>query len=201
MANSHEIISQPPTGSGLMDANMVASLHAVIEQAKGSASRDRVFADAGIEDLPVDDGTLSEARVARQHSLVRENWPGEASEILDMAGRVAAEVFVSQNITPKAILLLQNMPWSVSAWLVGKAARLNSAGFRGSGTFAIQTTSRLAIYHNPLAIGVTADQPICHFHAAMFEHMFQRMSHRDFVCRETACMAAGHDHCSFELTL
>ncbi|MCE0506098.1 MULTISPECIES: bacteriochlorophyll 4-vinyl reductase [unclassified Roseivivax] len=184
-----------------MGANMVAPLHAVLERHVSKADRDAVFAEAGLEDLPAEDSLLPEGQVAFLHRRVRENWPEAADEVLDTAGRVAAEVFVTERIPPKARLLLQNMPWSVSAWLVGKSIRLNSETFAGSGLFAIQTTSRFAMFQNPLATGIEAERPICQFYAALFEHTLQRLSHRDFICRETHCQATGHGHCVFEVTL
>ncbi|QFS81312.1 V4R domain protein [Roseivivax sp. THAF40] len=195
--NSHP----PQRQAGLMGANMVVPLHAVIEKEIGGVDRDLVFHASGITDLPGEAEFVPEGKVAHLHQLVWEKWPEQAPRMMDMAGRVAAEVFVAHYIPPKARLMLQNMPWSISAWLVGKSARHNAWTFAGSGMFAIQSTSRLALFHNPLALNINADGPCCQYYAAMFEHMFQRLSHRDFTCKEVCCSATGSDHCAFDISL
>lgn len=201
MAATFESTHHPTRQAGLMGANMVAPLHAVLERTVGPTARDKVFNECGFSELPDEDSFAPEGQVAMLHRAIRHNWPDQAPEVMDMAGRVAAEVFVAHYIPPKARLLLQNMPWSVSAWLVGKSARLNAWSFAGSGLFAIQTTSRLALFQNPLIKDITSDRPVCHFYTAMFEHMYQRLSHRDFTCEEVCCAANGADHCCFHVKL
>ena len=201
MALAHDPPSSPPRQAGLMGASMVVPLHAVLERQVGTQGRDTAFQEADIPELPDEVDFVPESKVAHLHQIVWERWPDEAPDIMDMAGRVAAEVFVAHYIPPKARLLLQNMPWSISAWLVGKSARHNAWIFAGSGMFAIQTTSRLALFQNPLSLHIKSEVPSCHFYTAMFEHMYQRLSHRDFTCREVSCTSSGSDHCSFEITL
>ncbi|WP_162164338.1 bacteriochlorophyll 4-vinyl reductase [Roseivivax isoporae] len=185
----------------MMSATLVVPLHAVLETAVGSKRRDRIFETSGFRALPRQDTPVPEGKIARLHETIRGDVPSLAPEILDRAGRVAAEVVVSERITPETRLLLQNMPWSLAAWLVGRLARQNAWAFSGSGLFAIQTTSRFALFNNPLTRGAEASAPACHFHTAMFEHMFQRLVHRDFLCSEVTCCGAGHDSCTFCLSI
>lgn len=191
----------PPTSTHALGAMMIAPFWSVLEQHVGAAARDEAFASVGLELMPGDNEMVPEAKVAALHEQIRESWPGADTQIFDEAGRVAAEMFVVSAVSPQARLLLQNMPFSMAAWLVGKSVRLNAAQFTGSGLFAIQTTSRLAIYKNPLVGPRHPGARTCVFYAAFFEHLFQRLAHRDFTCSETSCCAEGSDHCTFQLKM
>src|SRR6056297_2404248 len=98
--NSHP----PQRQAGLMGANMVVPLHAVIEKEIGGADRDLAFHASGITDIPSESEFVPEGKVAHLHQLVWDKWPEQAPRMMDMAGRVAAEVFVAHYIPPKARL-------------------------------------------------------------------------------------------------
>ncbi|ETX15942.1 hypothetical protein OCH239_11745 [Roseivivax halodurans JCM 10272] len=187
--------------AGMMSAALVVPLHAILRDSFGKPARDRVFADAGFPDAPPSGESVPESKVVRLHNGVQDNWPDISPDLLDRAGRAAAEAVVTDRITPRAKVLLENMPWPMAAWLVGRSARQNARAFAGSGLFSVQTTGRFALINNPFALHVRSAEPNCHFHAAFFEHMFQRLAHRDFKCREVACCAAGAEACTFVLSL
>ncbi|SLN22939.1 V4R domain protein [Roseivivax jejudonensis] len=187
--------------AGMMSAAFVLPLHQILDDVFGTGARDKVFAEAGFSAAPPADDSVPEGKVARLHASVHDAWPVLWPELMDRAGRVAAEAVVTDRVSARARLLLENMPWPVAAWLVGRSARQNARAFAGSGVFSIQTTGRFLVFKNPLAMQIRSDQPSCHFQAAFFEHMFQRLVHRDFECRETQCCAAGADACVFALTL
>ena len=58
-----------------------------------------------------------------------------------------------------------------------------------------------ALHRNPVLQGETAALPICHYHAAAFERMFQRLVDPRMVCREVTCIASGGASCRFEFEM
>ncbi len=187
--------------SGMMSAALVLPLHQILSDTFGSRIRDSVFEEAGFTRAPPTEDSVPESKVVKLHAGVHEHWPDLSPDLMDRAGRAAAEAVVTDRITPRAKVLLENMPWPMAAWLVGRSARQNARAFAGSGTFSVQTTGRFALFNNPLAMQVKSAAPNCHFHAAFFEHMFQRLAHRDFRCREAQCCASGAESCTFVLSL
>ncbi|UMA64486.1 bacteriochlorophyll 4-vinyl reductase [Roseivivax marinus] len=186
---------------GMMSAAVVVPLHAILAETFGQRICDDVFADAGMGRLPGPEDSVPEARVVRLFDAVYTSWPEVAPDLLDRAGRVTAEMIVMQRVTARARLLLANMPWSMAAWLLARSVRQNSRAFAGSGIFSVQTAGSFVIFDNPLARPESGAAPSCHFHRALFEHMFQRLVHRDFACVETECRSAGGGCCAFRLTV
>lgn len=78
--NGRSFRQQPPPQrqAGLMGANMVVPLHAVIEKEIGGVDRDLVFHASGITDLPGEAEFVPEGKVAHLHQLVWEKWPEQA---------------------------------------------------------------------------------------------------------------------------
>ena len=85
---------------------------------------------------------------------------------------------------------------------LASAERRNFLKLAGSGAFTVVTPWLFEIEGNPLIRGEVSDIPICDWHAAVFERLYQELVHRDVQCRETHCAAqAPGQPCRFELTM
>jgi divinyl protochlorophyllide a 8-vinyl-reductase len=53
----------------------------------------------------------------------------------------------------------------------------------------------------PICRGARADDPICDYYAATFEHLFRALIHPRIEVRETQCQAQGASACVFEASV
>ena len=99
------------------------------------------------------------------------------------------------------IHLLQHSPPWLAAPLLARTIDRHAWTFAGSGRFRIASKRPLVfeLHDNPVVRGETAAEPICHWHAAVFQRLFNSLVDPDLTCRETACCATGSDCCRFEL--
>ncbi|MEL7211695.1 MAG: bacteriochlorophyll 4-vinyl reductase [Pseudomonadota bacterium] len=188
-------------GVGLIGPNAILQLVPVIEQAGGRALRDEVFAAAGVFDLPSGDQMISEAPAARVHQALRAQVPNLAAALAWEAGRRTADYILANRIPAFAQRILKALPWRLSAQLLSKAIQKNAWTFAGSGTFRVLTPLRFELADNPIVAGETSETPLCHWHAAVFERLYQVLVHPQMICRETDCIAQGAGACRFELRL
>ena len=83
-----------------------------------------------------------------------------------------------------------------------KAIAKHAWTFAGSGSFRVVTPWRFEIVDNPIVRGERSDTPLCHWHAAVFERLYQVLVDRTAMCREVACCAVtGGNTCRFDITL
>jgi divinyl protochlorophyllide a 8-vinyl-reductase len=73
--------------------------------------------------------------------------------------------------------------------------------FVGSGAFTVADRSSIVfeIVANPFVRGERSNEPICEWHAAVFERLFTRLVGRAYRVTETRCCASGEAACRFEL--
>ena len=188
-------------GTGLIGPNAILQLVPVIELAGGRELRDQIFAAAGVFDMPSGDHMISEAPAARVHQALRAQVPDLAAALSWEAGKRTADYVLANRIPPFAQRLLKVLPWRMSAPLLARAIAKNAWTFAGSGTFRVVTPYRFELADNPIVAGEHSDTPLCYWHAAEFERLFQALVHPHMICRETHCTAQGADACVFELHL
>ncbi len=191
--------AQRAGGIGLIGPNAILQLVPVIELAGGRELRDQIFAAAGVFDLPSGDHMISEAPAARVHQALRAQVPDLAAALAWEAGKRTADYILANRIPKFAQTVLKGLPWRASAPLLARAIAKNAWTFAGSGTFRVITPYHFELAENPIVAGEHSDTPLCHWHAAVFERLYQVLVHPHMICRETQCMAQGADACRFEL--
>ena len=144
---------------------------------------------------------IPEKIAARLHRRSRQLFPDAAPRLMAAAGSGTA-AYILANRIPRAVrMLLQAMPAFAAARLLTRAIERHAWTFAGSGTFSARPGRPLIfeIAGNPLATGEHAEAPICRWHEAVFEGLFQRLVSPRSRVRETACIAAGAPACRFAI--
>ena len=188
-------------GTGMIGPNAILQLVPVIELAGGRELRDQIFAAAGVFDLPSGDHMISEAPAARVHQALRAQVPDLAAALAWEAGKRTADYILANRIPALAQGVLKALPWRMSARLLARAISKNAWTFAGSGEFRVLTPYHFELVDNPIVAGERSETPLCHWHAAVFERLYQVLVHPQMICRETQCMAQGAEACRFELTV
>ena len=184
---------------GLIGPNAILQMLPVLEQVGGLTFRDQVMAEAGIFDPPSDDGMMPEAPAARMHQALRATEPEMAPSLAWAAGERTADYILAHRIPPAAQAVLRVLPARLAGPLLSKAIARHAWTFAGSGQFSTDGPLRFAIADNPIVRGEQSEEPLCHWHAAVFERLFRTLVHPDLRCVEQTCCAAGADACRFAL--
>nr|WP_242464656.1 bacteriochlorophyll 4-vinyl reductase [Halorhodospira abdelmalekii] len=148
---------------------------------------------------------VPESTVARLHHQVRVQLPAtEAQAVLSDAGVRTGHYVLQRRIPAFARLLLRLLPPVAAGPLLLRAVERNAWTFIGSGAFSVQRrdarSAYLEVRNNPVIAGEQADEPICHWHAAVFETLFQELAWRGATVVEETCCATGAEACRFVLT-
>lgn len=180
--------------------NAILQLIPVLDAAVGPQRRATLFAQAGVETPPPDAGMWPEAQVIRLHRAVAVTLPFRFPEIARAAGLATGDYILANRIPALAQRLIRALPGPVGARLLSTAIRKHAWTFAGSGKFGIDRHRPLTfrIAANPLAIGL-GSAPSCHWHAAVFEKLFQTLVWPTATVTETACCACGDAACSFQI--
>ena len=188
-----------PAVPGFMGPLSILKVVEATEKICGASASEELLKSAQVFRLPAHDEPVRETRVADLHAALRREFPDKVELIARLAGRLSADFVMEHRMSQRAQSMLQSMPWHISAWLLGRSTELNSWTFAGSGKFSIVGRLDFEIEGNPVIKGQETDAPICHYHAAQLERLFQKMVDVNLVCVETACAAAGDDHCHFSI--
>jgi divinyl protochlorophyllide a 8-vinyl-reductase len=182
--------------------NSVLQLVPLLDAQLGSAARQQLLARAGLRELPSDDGLMAEAPAARLHQALRRDYPEQAPDLAREAGERTGDYLIAHRIPPVARHVMCNIPSWLAAPLLAGAIEKHAWTFAGSGRFRIVSRQPLVfeLIDNPVVRGEQADKPLCHWHAAVFQRLFNVLVDRHMQCQETACCAAGADACRFTLT-
>ena len=162
-----------------------------------------LFRHAGAADwLEAPPGAMvDERRVARLHREVRTVLPAaEANATLAEAGLRTADYILANRIPAPAQALLKVLPAGPAAQILVRAIRANAWTFAGSSRFEASVSGSQAVFTlrgNPLCAGEIAAEPLCVWHAAVFQRLFQVLVSRRTVVVETHCEARGDDRCRF----
>lgn len=179
--------------------NSVLQLVPLLDERLGTGPREMLLAQAGLAELPAEEGLMEEGPAARLHQAVRAMYPEFAQELTCRAGLRTADYIVSHRIPPLVLHLLQNSPPWLSAPLLAKTIEKHAWTFAGSGRFRVASKRPMVfeLVDNPVVRGETSDTPICHWHAAVFQRLFNVLVDKDITCREIDCCAMGSESCRF----
>ncbi len=190
-----------PTAPTFVAPQVALEVLAETEIRLGRQALAPLYAAAGLSRLPGAAEPVPEATAAALHRALRSAYPAEAPAILSAAGRATADGLIAKQLSPRAQAMLSGGPWSIAAWLLGRWAKQNSWTFAGSAVFTPIAALELDIVGNPLIRNEPASTPLCTFHAALFERLFQRLVDPGLVCRELECQATGAPACRFVVAL
>ncbi|WP_425040195.1 bacteriochlorophyll 4-vinyl reductase [Primorskyibacter sp. S187A] len=179
--------------------NAILQLVPVLEETGGAALRDRLLKQAGIATLPTGEGMIPQEPAARLHQALREELGPRAADLATEAGSRTADYILAHRIPPTAQSLLRMMPRPLAAHALARAIGKHAWTFAGSGAFRVRDRWHFSLAHNPIVAGERSDAPLCHWHAAVFARLYQRLVDPNVVCRETTCCAMGSPACRFEL--
>jgi divinyl protochlorophyllide a 8-vinyl-reductase len=190
-----------PTAPTFVSPQVVLDVLASVEQRLGRQALAPLLAEAALVRPPAPTEPVPESVAQGVHAALRRQHPTEASEILADAGRATADSLIAKQLSARAQSMLSSGPWTIAAWLLGRWAKQNSWTFAGSAAFAPTSALEFEIVGNPLIRNETAATPLCRFHEALFERLFQRLVDPRLICREIACQAAGAPACRFAVAL
>jgi len=194
----------------LIGPNAITQLQRVLQQQLGWSDTQRIFAAAGLAQhlQQAPESMVDEREVARLHRQVRRHCvPWQDREIMRLAGDRTGAYILANRIPKPVLWLLRHMPAVWSAPLLMRAIRRHAWTFAGSGDFRIgrQRGARqqiiAAVRANPVVALDTADQPICHWHAAVFQRLFRELIDDATTVTETRCCAKGDVACVFSIQL
>lgn len=188
-------------GGALIGPNAILQLIAVLDREEGRVTRDLVVAAAGVEVPPADSGMIPEAEAARLHLAVRRMLPEPAAGILRRAGLATGEYILRHRIPRAAQWLIRGLPAPIGARVLSAAIARHAWTFAGSGGFRVRRGRGLVfeVVNNPLVMGLTAETPLCDWHAAVFERLFSRLVWPGCRVEEVACIAKGDPACLFRI--
>lgn len=188
-------------GEARIGPNAILQLVPVLDDSLGVEVREALCRIAGIVELPDGNAMVDEEPIARLHQALRREAPALAPELARRAGTGTGDYVFANRIPGIARTLLKLLPARFSAPLLARAIEKHAWTFAGSGAFRIASIRPMVfeIVDNPVVRGERASEPVCDWHAAVFERLFRRLVAADYRARETQCAAAGADCCRFEL--
>ncbi|HEY0331715.1 MAG TPA: bacteriochlorophyll 4-vinyl reductase [Rhodopseudomonas sp.] len=162
----------------------------------------QIFAAAGASEwLARPPGEMVDERpVAAIHQAVRRLLPaGQAAAVLTDAGLRTGDYILANRIPKFAQTILKLLPAPLAARMLVKAIAAHSWTFAGSGGFSGEVGRNvvLEIADNPICAGEHADTPVCVWHAAVFQRLFQVLVSPRARAVEIACGAHGDGCCRF----
>ena len=182
--------------------NAILQLVPVLEGAIGADETARMLARAGIAALPDPaQGLIDEAPTAQLHQLMRASLPDAAPRLARAAGARTGDYILAHRIPAAAQGVLRHLPVALSARILSRAIARHAWTFCGSGEFRVLHTAPpvFAIFDNPVVRGERSGRPLCHWHAAVFETLFQALCGPGWRAVETQCCAQGAASCQFAL--
>jgi divinyl protochlorophyllide a 8-vinyl-reductase len=209
--------SDTATATGTIGPNAVIQL---IGPLRDEHIAERVFAAAGAAEWLVapPSAMVDERRVVRLHRALREAVPQEqARRLLTVTGRLTADYILANRIPLPARTLLKCLPPPVACRLLVAAIRAHAWTFAGSASFVARPGDPTVFTltgnplcggtgnplcggtGNPLCAGERALSPVCAWHAAVFQRLFEDLVSPRSRVVETACEAIGDRCCRFEI--
>jgi len=181
--------------------NALTQLFEPIRKNCGEEALSRLLLDAGIIALPDMLGLMDEAPVIRFHTQLHYTLPEKAHLIERQAGIGTAKYILENRIPKLAQFILKALPKAISARILSNAINHNAWTFAGSGSFRITSRKPIifSIVNNPLVRDMTSHKPLCVWHEAVFETLFQELVSKSTTVREVSCCACGDPSCQFEV--
>ena len=167
----------------------------------GAGARVALMREAQLHRVPDWDEPVREDKVARLHQALRRLFPKEATQVERTAGRATTDYILDTRVSEHGQRLLSMTRKPVAVWMLTRAARQHAWAFQGSGRFRVNPPLEYEVIGNPVPRGERSDHPVCHYHAAAFERLYQRLVDPRMTCREVACVAMGDPSCRFVIAL
>ncbi|MCG5530215.1 bacteriochlorophyll 4-vinyl reductase [Halorhodospira halochloris] len=199
-----EISADGPHQEAKIGPNAIAQVAAALCAAATETTARRVFRAADLShwfDEPPTE-MVPESSVTALHKQVREQLPpDQAQKILFDAGVRTGYYVLKRRIPGFARAILRALPPIFAGPLLLRAIERNAWTFVGSGRFVVTRNDKclLEIYNNPVIAGERSNNPICHWHAAVFETLFKELVWSGTTVTEKNCCASGYEACTFEL--
>lgn len=192
---------QPPVGGFVMPQAALDVVSAV--RAHGGADcATAVMAEAELYRLPAPTEPLREEKAARLHACLATVAPAIATPALLDAGAASADGMMRTQLSTRAQALLNNAPWTVSAWLLGRWVAQHGWMFAGSSTLTAMPRMEFELLGNPFAKARPGGSDLgCLWQRAVFGRLYQVLVDDRLECREMKCAAAGDAACSFAFML
>lgn len=184
--------------------NAAIQLIGALRLATDPESVRRILARAGVPEWGATppEAMIDERLAAALHRATRETLdPERAKDVLTEAGSRTGDYILAHRIPAAARTVLRAVPAWAASRLLARAIAAHAWTFAGSGRFAASRDGGLAfaIANNPFCAGTTADEPICVWHAAVFERLFRALVAPTATFVETECCARGDPCCRFRL--
>jgi divinyl protochlorophyllide a 8-vinyl-reductase len=197
-------MSDDPRGTGVIGPNSVLQLIEALKVAGLGDFSAQVFERAGVSDWLANppQSMVDERPVGRLHQAVRAMAsPEQGTALMAEAGRLTADYILANRIPKPAQVVLKLLPPRLAAALLVKAISAHSWTFAGTGLFSARAglPTVVMLVGNPLCAGERAPAPVCAWHAAVFQRLFQVLVSPNARAVETECEAAGGACCRFEL--
>jgi divinyl protochlorophyllide a 8-vinyl-reductase len=203
LMNAPMVVARPPVDrASRIGPNSVLQLVPLLDDALRRRGAGTPHAPVrASNDLPSDTGLMEEGPAARLHQAVRRLHPQEAAALTREAGERTGDYIICHRIPVAALRVLRVLPPWLSGPLLAGIIEKHAWTFAGSGKFRVVSRNPLIfeLGNNPVVRGESAEAPICHWHAAVFERLFADIVDGDLRCVETHCCAAGDEACRFEL--
>jgi divinyl protochlorophyllide a 8-vinyl-reductase len=192
----------PPLPPAKIGPNAVIQLVAAIREAGLDRQLAPIFASCDATHwLYHPPGTMLDARrVGRLFRAVRAALPPlRSAALMEDAGRRTADYLLAARIPGPVQLILKILPARIAATILVYAIRRHAWTFAGNGRFTAKAGSPTVceIVQNPLCAGETSIHPICNWHVAVFQRLFEVLVSPSTRVEETECEAKGNDHCRF----
>ena len=199
----HGLIDDPSI-PGVIGPNSVLQLFEALKAEGLYDVSAPVFATAGVADWLVEppEKMVDQRRVARLHQALRAvSSRQEGVALMADSGRRTADYILANRIPKPAQVLLKALPARLAAMAFVPAIKAHSWTFAGTGVFTGKAglPTVFTLTGNPLCAGERASVPVCTWHAAVFQRLFQVLVSPRARAVETDCEACGSPFCRFEV--
>ena len=125
----------------------------------------------------------------------------EAEALLTRAGQMTADYLLANRIPRAAQVILRLMPRNISVPVLSNAIAKHAWTFAGAGRFQARMTPALQfeIAGNPLCADLQTSYPSCHWHAAVFQRIFESIFHKPVRVIEKDCACVSDRFCRFDI--
>lgn len=185
--------------AGRIGPNAILQTIGILDRYEGRVTRDLVMETAGVAVPPDDSGMLPEGDCAAVHRAVRHCLPDRAEGLLRLAGLATGDYILRHRIPGPAKAIIRALPGFLGARILVAAISRHSWTFAGTGQFRVLGWHPLTfeLAENPLIRGGASHDPLCHWHAAVFERLLSRLVWPSAIVLETECSATGASACRF----
>lgn len=194
----------PQTGPARIGPNSIIQVAEALRAQFGEASTWAVFRGAGVERYleAMPEHMVDERDVIALHQfLPRVIGAERARSVAREAGVRTCNYLLANRIPRPAQFLLRLLPAHLASRILLRAIGGHAWTFAGSSRFHAEPgyPVRLSFTNCPLCRRLRAQEPICDYYAATFEHLYKTLVSRRATVVETACQATGAPACVFEI--